>query len=131
VRSAWSAPCGANSVFDVSNQFYLVQNKTLYCDSESRFLVSILLPCLYFNVFLLLVDSGACCTCVSTKFAKSKNFVINEAYADTLYSACGRELGVRGAIVLVICFAPKQYMKVKAHVIDAQHRHNFWARCPG
>ena len=68
---------------------YCVHNRTLFCDAYGLFLCSVLVPCLAWVVLKILVDSGACVSCVSGKFAKTHNLIVDGDHASrTLNSAC-------------------------------------------
>ena len=118
VQRAFPFASQANVLNVLSNNhvkpFNFIRDRTLYCDSESMFSVFVLLPSLFLFVYLLLVDSGACCTCVSLAFAKRFKFVIEEADSSPLYSACGKQLSVCGYVSLVIYFSANNVMKVKS-----------------
>ena len=99
--------------------FYFIFNNILYCDEDSRFAVLLLTPSLSLLALPLLVDSGACCTCVNTAWARGHNFRIDSEYeSNTLSTACGTSVVVRGVIVLVLYFGGNVVIRCKARVVD-------------
>ena len=95
---------------------------TLVCDAASRIVVDILLPILSFLSFLVLIDTGACVTCMSSSFAASHGFSVGPVTARGLFSACGRRLNVVGVCSLVFSFGPMFTVRWPVVVIDGlQH----------
>jgi len=95
---------------------------TLVCDAESQLVVDVLLPTLFFLACLVLIDTGACVTCMSSSFAASHGFSVGPGEARGIFSACGRRLNVVGVCSLVFSFGPMFTVRWPVVVIDGlQH----------
>ena len=100
------------------DKYYFFRDRVLYCDENSKFLVDVLLPTLFFLSLHILIDSGACFTCVSAKFVKQHKLPMIPLDVGPLYSACGRALNVKGTVKLVLFFGNKNVLLVSAYVLD-------------
>ena len=89
---------------------------TLCCDRESCFLVHMCLPTLWFLILKILIDSGACTSCMSPEFAEKHKLRINKMPEGSLFSACGAALPVRG-VTSMMCDFGKGYVYLISFVI--------------
>ena len=107
----------AQSVSPVVHQLV---DRVLYCDGDARYSVSILSPSLQFLRHLLLVDSGACVTCMSADFMEKVGLVLEDKSVDpNLFSACGATLRVIGTVSVVLSLGGNNVLKTqigRAHV---------------
>jgi hypothetical protein len=117
VRSSPTYEVGPSGVPPCFDCVYFVRDNVLYCDADSRFRVELHhLSLREVLSVLLLVDSGACFTCVNSVFVRRHNLKVTRVDRTPLYSACGRALRVEGYVTLDLCFAG--FSGVRAYVLE-------------
>ena len=101
--------------------FYFLRDSTLFCDSSSMYECLLLLPSLLWFAMLMLVDTGACVTCVSASFVRRNAMVVSDVGAcgsSPLTSACGGRLDCVGVVVLALDLGEGNTLRTKARVLE-------------
>ena len=112
-------PACFNCVSSFETPCYFVRDNVLYCDADSRFRVELRHVSLRGVLsVLLLVDSGACFTCVNSVFVRRHNLQVTHVNKTPLYSACGRALRVERCVTLELCFGDVCFGGVRAYVLE-------------
>ena len=106
-----------------SRPFYFLRDSTLFCDSSSVYECWRLLPSLLWLTVPMLVDTGACVSCVSASFVQRNSLVVSDGSALTspLTSACGGQLQCVGVVVLVMDLGDGNTLKITARVLSNLH----------